>query len=370
MLLAPGRMAGQQAATASPDDSANHVETALAGVTLSGYAEASYSYSTHPSGNVIVGRLYDRFNDQFMLNALKLVLDKPSRTDKFDAGFHTDIVFGQNATPIQSTGLKLGDQGDLMQLYVTLNVPTPNGHGVQFRAGKMVSLMGVEGLDDVLNPTWSEGYQAIFVENATATGLDVDYKFNSHVETDVRVSNGWDKVQAVNGGKTFAVQLRITPDSESVLALLGYVGPQEPNNDTAQRYGLQAVVNRKLTRRLTAWIQSGYGREQANAALPDSTRDAIWWAVGGWLTWDFTTKVALAFRGDYLNDEEGARTSAVFGFPANTGQKLGSATATVNIRGWPNALLRPEVRYDRSSLNPFGDKNDQVSVALSVAYLY
>ena len=57
-------------------------------------------------------------------------------------------------------------------------------------------------------------------------------------------------------------------------------------------------------------------------------------------------------------------------FPANTGQKLGSGTATLNIRAWPNAVVRPEVRYDRSTLAAFDGKKDQVTLALGAAYLY
>ena len=88
------------------------------------------------------------------------------------------------------------------------------------------------------------------------------------------------------------------------------------------------------------------------------------------MTYDVSTAVGLALRGDYVNDVNGARTSGAMGFPAHTGQKFGSATATLNIRTWPNAIVRPEVRYDRSALAAFNAKKDQVSVALGVAYLY
>ena len=118
------------------------------------------------------------------------------------------------------------------------------------------------------------------------------------------------------------------------------------------------------------WVQGDYGREQANAALPTPAQDAKWWALGSWLLYDFRPSLGLALRGDYVDDESGARTSGSFGFPANTGHKFGSATATLNIRAWPNAAVRPEVRYDRSTLAAFAGKKDQVSVALGVAYLY
>src|SRR5207249_11299343 len=110
----------------------------------------------------------------------------------------------------------------------------------------------------------------------------------------------------------------------------------------------------------------------ANTEIPDHTQDATSCALGGLATYDFSSAFGLALRADYVNDENGARSSfnGLVGFPANTGQKFGSGTATLNIRAWPNAMVRPEVRYDRSTLAAFDGKNDQVTLALGVAYLY
>jgi hypothetical protein len=265
--------------------------------------------------------------------------------------------------------LSLGNQGDITQLYVTLNIPTPNGNGVQLKLGKMVTLMGVEVIEDVVNPNWSEGNQFIFVENFTALGLSAEYTFNKYVETQLRLINGWDVVEDNNRGKSFMGRVGLHPDSASVIGIVGYYGPEEPNS-SAKRYGVDVLLNRKLGRKTTAWLQGDYGTEQANSALPLPTRDAHWWALGGWLTYDFTSKLELALRGDYLDDKQGARTSGAFGFPVQTGQKLGSGTATLNVRVWAHSLVRPELRYDRSSLRVFGGHKDQVTFALSIAYLY
>ncbi len=146
-------------------------EPPLAGLKLSGYAEASYAYSSQAVGRTIPGRLFDRFQDQFALNAVKVALDRPYAPDRFDAGVHADVLVGQNATVLRSTGFDLGDEGDITQLYITLNIPTPNGNGLQLKAGKMVTLLGQEVLEDVANPNWSEGNQFIYVENFTALGV-------------------------------------------------------------------------------------------------------------------------------------------------------------------------------------------------------
>ena len=379
-LLAPAGLAAQSGGppaadttakpAAAPAPTTNSVETLLAGFKLSGYAAGSYSYSGRSADTTIVGRLYDRLQDRFMLNALAVVLDKPYDPAKLSAGFHTELLLGQDATGIRSNGFNLGNDADVPHLYVTLNVPTANGNGVQFKVGRMVTLMGVEVIETIANPNWSEANQFIYVENFTGTGVSVETKFNKYVDAQFRVINGWDQVSDNNSHKSLMGRVGLYPDGLTSLGLVGYWGPEEASNNSANRYGVNAVLWRKLGSKVNVWLQGDYGQEQANAALADPTQDAKWWAVGGWVTYDFSSSAAIALRGDYMNDENGARTNGVFGFLPNTGQKLGSGTATLNIRAWPNALVRPEVRYDRSTLATFDGKKDQVTVALAVAYLY
>src|SRR6266480_2422020 len=334
LLLAPVWLAAQSApsapadttdkkAVAPPAATVNHLETTLAGFKLSGFAEASYAYSGRSLGDTaIVGRLYDRLQNRFALNALAVVLDRPYDPAKFSAGFHTELLVGQDATVIQSNGLFAGAATpvpvDVPHLYVTLNVPTASGNGLQLKVGRIPTLLGLEVIETYANPNWSEGNQFVYVENFTALGVSVETKFNNHLDAQFRVINGWDQVSDNNG---------------------------------RNRYGVEGLLWRKLGK-AAVWVQGDYGKEQANAALPNPTQDAQWMALGGWVTYDFSSAVGLALRGDYVNDENGARSSfnGLVGFPANTGQKFGSGTATLNIRAWPGAVVRPEVRYDRSTL--------------------
>ncbi len=371
-LLAPGPLAAQAATPASPDTAATKADPAplLAGFKLTGFAEGSYAYSGRSVGDTaIVGRLYDRLQNRFMLNALAVVLDKPYDPTKFSAGFHSELLLGQDATLIRSNGFDLGAQADVPHLYVTLNIPTASGNGLQIKAGRMVTLMGVEVIETVANPNWSEANQFIYVENFTGTGVSVETKFNNYVDAQFRVINGWDQVSDNNTHKSLMGRLGVYPDARTSIGIVGFWGPEEAGNNTANRYGVEGLLWRKLGK-AAVWVQGDYGTEQANAALPDPTQDAKWWALGGWVTYDFSSSLGLAVRGDYVNDENGARTSGVLGFPPNAGQKFGSGTVTLNIRAWPSAVVRPEVRYDRSTLAAFAGKKDQVTLALGVAYLY
>src|SRR5881628_2853025 len=385
-LTAPGMLRAQSGASPPADTTAkkpdpppppvNHLETALAGFKLTGYAAGSYAYSGRSSGDTaIVGRLYDRLQNRFMLNALAVVLDKPYEPAKFSAGFHSELLLGQDATLIRSNGFDLGAQADIPHLYVTLNVPTASGNGLQFKVGRMVTLMGLEVIETVANPNWSEGNQFVYVENFTGTGVSVETKFNNYVDVQFRVINGWDQVSDNNTHKSLMGRVGIYPDALTSLGIVGYWGPEEAGDNSANRYGVDAVLWRKVGGKVNVWLQGDYGQEQANAALPDPTQDAKWWALGGWVTYDFSSAVGLALRGDYVSDENGARTSlspvgSPSAFPFNTGQKFGSGTATLNIKAWPNAVVRPELRYDRSTLAAFDGKKDQITVALAVAYLY
>jgi len=385
LLIAPVWLAAQSAPSAPADTAdkkgvappaptVNHLETTLAGFKLSGFAEASYAYSGRSLGDTaIVGRLYDRLQNRFALNALAVVLDRPYDPAKFSAGFHTELLVGQDATVIQSNGLFAGAATpvpvDVPHLYVTLNVPTASGNGLQLKVGRIPTLLGLEVIETYANPNWSEGNQFVYVENFTALGVSVETKFSSHLDAQFRVINGWDQVSDNNGRKSLMGRVGIYPDAATSLGIVGFWGPEEAGINGANRYGVEGLLWRKLGK-AAVWVQGDYGKEQANAALPNPTQDAQWVALGGWVTYDFSSAVGLALRGDYVNDQDGARTSGVFGFPANAGQKFGSGTATLNIRAWPDAVVRPELRYDRSTLAAFAGKKDQVTFALAVAYLY
>src|SRR5216117_3760592 len=216
---------------------------------LTGFAEASYAYSGHSRGDtLIVGRLYDRLQNRFTLNAFGVVLDKPYDPAKRSAGFHVEALFGQNATVIKAGGgaLDLGTQGDIPHLYVTLNLPTANGSGVQFKAGRIPTLMGLEVIETVANPNWSEGNQFIYVENFTGLGVSVETKFNNYVDAQFRVINGWDQEHDNNTHKSLMGRVGLYPDALTSIGIVGFWGPEEPDNNTANRYGVEGLIWRKF----------------------------------------------------------------------------------------------------------------------------
>src|SRR5437899_16509 len=205
-------------------------------------------------------------------------------------------------------------------------------------------------------------------------GVSLETKFNDPLDVQLRVNNGWDQASDNNRRKSLMGRVGIYPDAATSLGIVGFWGPEEAGINGANRYGIEGLLSRKLGK-AAVWVQGDYGKEQANAALPDPTQDAQWWALGGWVTYDFSATVGVALRGDYVNDENGARTSlsppgSPSAFPFNTGQKFGSGTATLNIKAWPNAVVRPELRYDRTRLAAFDGKTTQLTLAWALPAPY
>jgi hypothetical protein len=219
------------------------------------------------------------------------------------------------------------------------------------------------------------------VENFTATGVQFSYKWNDKLDTQFRITNGWDVTKDNNSGKSLMARVGYVPDDKTAISLVGYAGPEQTNDSANWRSGVNLVLNRRLTPKLNSWLQLDYGQEDAGAALAAAsgnaalaTEDASWWAAGLWLTYDCSEKVGLALRADYVDDTDGARTSGSpvnAPFPANTGHELYSLTLTLNWKPVSSLQIRPEIRYDHSSISTaFDGHDDQVTAGIGVAFLY
>jgi hypothetical protein len=364
-LIAPLAIDAQQTDTAKKADSG----ASVAPISITGSVTTSYVWSTHPlADSVIVGRAYDRRQNSFSLNVMNLTLERVAPTDRVAAGFHAEAWFGQHAEVVKSVGLNLGLDADIWQAYATLNLPVGiPGNYVQFKAGKMATLLGVEVGEDVLNPNFGVSYQDIYLEPFTETGAELDAKLSPRWDAELRVTNGWDQVTDVNKSKTVMARLGLTPDDKTLVALTGYVGPEQVRNDANERTGVNLVASRKITGAAAAQLQLDYGQEDHAAA---DGGQAKWYAAGVWVTYDVAPTATLALRGDYMNDRDGTRTSDVLGFPSNNGLKVGGATATLNIKRWDHALLRPEIRFDRATLPVFDAHKDQFSVGMALSYIF
>src|SRR5262249_48107043 len=103
------------------------------------------------------------------------------------------------------------------------------------------------------------------------------------------------------------------------------------------------------------------------------------WSIGGWVTYDFTDKVGLALRAEYLDDPDGfgikgialgGRTGSAILSPDSNGN-LSSVTLTLNYKPVPNIKIQPEVRYDHTSYaGGFDGVKDRFLIGAGISYLF
>ncbi len=357
----------------------------LKAVDISGFVSASYNYNfNNPTDNVNVGQGYENNANQFMLNKLTVIAQKAVDYNAFDwqAGFFSEFIFGQDAAFTQSRGLSLGPNGDLEQGYVQINAPV--GNGVKIIFGKYVTPIGYELVENELTPNWTSGYQWMLLEPFTHTGLQMGYKVNDVWEVQLFVNNGWDVVSDNNHSLSYMGHINYTPNDATWVGFTAYGGPEQtaddvdpgngvPGADGHWRSGVDLAMTHQCTPKLGTALQIDYGWEQV-ASVNHPGGDAQWWAIGTWLTYDFTEKVQGAFRADYVNDINGARSSGApftAPFPTNGGQELCSFTWTLNFKPVEGLRLAPEIRVDRSTLNNAFDGHDtQVLFSFGTVYSF
>ncbi|HUJ71896.1 MAG TPA: outer membrane beta-barrel protein, partial [Verrucomicrobiae bacterium] len=183
---------------------------------------------------------------------------------------------------------------------------------------------------------------------------------------------GWDQLPDNNNTLSYMGRIGYAFDSNTTFAALGYGGPEQASNTGNWRDGAELVATRKITDKFTADVQLDYGHE-ANAFLSDGVTqsDAEWYAGGVWLVYDFTDKIELTFRQDFLRDRKGSRSGATFGLPVGETPELYSSTLTLNYKPIDNIQIRPEFRWDHSDkVATFNGERDQFTLGMGVAYLF
>jgi len=356
--------------------SSNAVISALGQLTVSGFVQASYFYNTRrPADGFTDGYLWNTKDNSFSLNKFKLTIaSAPVASDKWDAGFRASLMFGDDAPDLNTAGaFGTGANtsfNDLREAYVELNVPI--GTGLDIKAGEMISLLNWESGDGgAANPNFSEGNQWWFTGNGPSAGIQGTYNFTDKIGLTVRVDNGlFQGPVDVNSGKAFSGSLNFKLTKDLWVNLIGwYESAPGAGNETS---GISTIGGYQVTEKLG----TGWEVDYFNFNSPVNASDL--WSVGGWAWYDFTSKIGLAFRADYVDNRDGfigpaVRPGAGLPFSPDGNGGLGSATLTLNYKPAPNIKIQPEIRYDCTSYShglQAGGKKDRIIVGCGVTYLF
>lgn len=356
--------------------------SALSEIQLSGFVTTSFfqdSSNPQTPGHEIPGYLWDRHNDSFTLNAVKLTFASPqvqNNGDKFDAGYRVSLIAGQNAPYVNTSSSSIGFDF-LREAFVELNIPI--GTGLDVRMGELISLLNYESGDGgAVNANFSQGYQWYFTGNPPDAGIQLAYNLTDWLGVKFRVQNGLYSGEFANGGgKTYMGSIDLKPTKTLWVSLIGFGGRE------GAPY-LQSDWGGSLIGGWQATDQLGFGTEldyfnfhnPASYVVPG---DAPVWSTGLWATYDFTKKIGVALRGEFLSDKDGVDAAAggigaPLGFlnPLGTGQDLSSVALTLNYKPVPTIKIQPEVRFDHTSWSGgfVPGKQNRVIYGAGVSYLF
>ena len=349
-------------------------------VTLSGFVTSSYFHDsdnpsvTGPTKGISPGYLWNRVNDSFTVNKIKLTLASPAverSGDKFDAAFRTSLMFGQDA-PIVNSSAKTVGFDNLREAYVELNAPI--GTGLNIKAGELISLLNYESGDGgAANNNFSQGYQWFFTGNGPAAGLQLGYTLTDSLDLKVRVQNGlYAGPVDNNSAKTVLAALGFKPTDKIWLSLIGFGGREDSFAQSV--WGGSLLAGWQVTPELSVGTELDYFNFY-NLPTSAPAGNSPVWSTGLWTAYDFTKEFGVGVRTEFLSDRRGADASGGgLGFlnPPGTGQDLSSIAFTINYKPLPFIKLQPEIRYDHTSWGGgfVSGKQDRVIFGAGATYLF
>lgn len=350
-----------------------HSLKALSETTLSGFVTASYFYDTsEPRDNVSNGYLWNSSHNSFSVNKVKVTLASPPAErsgEAWDAAYRVSFIWGEDSSLV-NTGGELQGLEALREAYAELNVPL--GSGLNVKAGQLISLLNFESGDGgAANPNFSQGYQWFFTGNGPSTGVQLGYVFTDWLDAKVRVQNGlYAGAVDNNDGKTVMGSIGLKPCASTWINLIGFGGEE---TRTLNVRGGSVLAGHQITEKLNTGFEFDYFNFDGAGPSADL------WSAGGWIWYDFTPKLGLAVRGEFLDDQDGGGIKGI-GFPGRPGSAITSPDAdgditsvalTLNIRPAPNIKIQPEIRYDQTSYKGgFDGERSRFLIGAGVSYMF
>jgi hypothetical protein len=352
--------------------------------TVSGFVDTTYMYNFNtPNTHTTELRSFDQKDNNFAINAAQVKVDGTAG----DAGYTVKLLAGNDArviSPVDSDSTPNSNRSifSVEEAFLTYTCPVTK---IGVKAGKFVTLEGIEVIESKDNPTISRGTLFGLAEPFTHTGLLLTRSVGK-VDLGLGVVNGWDLTSDNNAGKTVFGKIGLNFGDPFTLNISGYVGPEQPTDPTGlnnvegnTRSSLDVTGVTKVNPKLTLNYQWNIGQEK-NAlvhpfAAPGTVRDTLdsWQGVGIQPVLTITDKFSIGARAEYFFNNNGTRLVPLPAAAPTIEVAETNFTIAPSFKCTDNTMFRLEYRYDRSNkkifqkdANPSADPNllkDSMSTA-------
>ncbi|MBA4155576.1 porin [Flavobacterium sp.] len=301
--------------------------------TFSGYVEAYYSYDFGNPDNHTRPNFFYSFNRHNELN-VNLGMAK--------INYSKDNVRGNFALMAGTYAeYNLAAEQDLLQNVFEANVGVKisSKHNLWIDAGIMPSHIGFESAigKDCQNLT-----RSILADNSPYYEAGAKIGYTSPSEKWYLAAmylNGWQRIQKIDGNQTpaFGTQITYKPSGKTILNWSTYMGNEQPDSDRKWRYFNNFYGQFKFSDKtnLTAGFDIG-----AQQTVNGGNNYDVWYSPVVILQHKPTSKIQLAARAEYYQDEQGV----IIATGTENGFKTYGFSANFDYVVTNNVLFRIEAR--------------------------
>lgn len=331
-----------------------------------------YEYNFNsPVGRVNLLRAYDVLSNEFSLSQASVVLEHaPDPGAGRRWGGRLDLQFGQATDTLQgnpSNEPRPEIYRNIFQAYGTYILPAGKGVTVDF--GKWASSLGIEGnyAKDQMN--YSRAFWFDFLP-FYHMGLRASIPLHDRFSLNYWIVNGANQVEATNGFKDQLFGFTARPKASVNWTMNYYLGQEHPDRAPATNCGpipvqpglcftaispapngrthiFDSYVTWNATPKLTFALEGDYyiQRLWQNAAPGESSAPSHTDGGAAYLQYQFTPKLAMAARTEYMSDRGGLFSGIT--------QALKENTVTFDYKVADGMLMRYEWRRDFSNQPSF-----------------
>lgn len=276
------------------------------------WASAVTQNRESPDGSLVF-RPLEAGQSQFSLDGLMLGVDAA-----FAGGWSAkaNLLAGQAGRTVQAT---TGETGSIAAVEAML---VWTGERDTFRAGRMITFIGMEFLDGPQNVTASRGLLFSFVDPFGQVGIHWHHAFSPSWSSDLWVFNGEDRLKDNNQGKTAGLGITYNHGGaqDRYLSLHVYSGPEQEGLGSSAHGGAEGRKRERVCL-MGQWAggpstlqgEVSLGRESfAEGSILGATAPftAAFRGYGLIYRHQVVPSISLFVRSEWLSDDAGVRLSA------------------------------------------------------------
>jgi hypothetical protein len=325
------------------------------GIRTFGWVEGGYTGASTGAGMLSVQPRQNRFGDEFLLNQIGFVIQKPLNQDQFDWGFNmryfagADAALGAPKGGIDNPPSNAHFGQDFRDLYLQFHLPILTDGGMDLKVGRMNTIIGYNGFLAPYRPFYSSDYQFFYSQDGAFTGFLTNLHVNNRLDVWNGMTLGANTFFTLRANDSYCyigqVNYWTSDEKRTRLTASVYCGPNAifaaPGMAGTYDTTVELRVQHDWNERFTQVLQNNMGWDPNTPVGTGS-----WYGLYLINILHLNSDFDALLRAEWFDDVKGTRTGVNTNF----------AEVTLGLNWHPVKYLevRPEIRGDFAGAPAFG----------------